>query len=71
MEWTTEVPTKMGYYWACVRADARDTGVYIVKVVHAFNELVATIPGKGYKQYLESFTHWMGPLDIPEAPKEG
>lgn len=73
MEWTTEQPTQLGYYWALNKRHERMTvGLSIVEVAeHAFMGQVKTMAyDLGQACELSDFSHWLGPLPVPELPNE-
>jgi hypothetical protein len=76
LEWTTEPPTQVGYYWV-YNKDIGRTWAFMVEV-HAVgaentklaNELVARDSFGRRDRPLSEFTHWLGPLPMPEPPTE-
>ena len=63
-EWTTEPPTQEGWYW--MRVDDEDP--QIVKVFYS--------PNRGKFIFTDEedhdvgcYSHWLGPLPVPELPK--
>lgn len=68
MKWTTTPPTVEGWYW--VIQDRVNPSPEIVKVSGAFahGKLYAEMGNSEYS--LELFTHWLGPLPVPEPPKD-
>ncbi len=70
MEWTTEPPTQTGLYWAFNEHMTID-GVDAVDVYGSNNSLLVAFElGDNYDtmQSLSRWTHWMGPLSVPEPP---
>ena len=67
MNWTTEKPTKHGYYWAYEKGDECDADIYIIYI----NENLLQI-GKclqlGVKSNLDDFSYFMGPIEVPKEP---
>ena len=61
-KWTTEPPTENGYYWA----KAIDFE-QIVDMVLIWGGTIRTIGGDEWGA--GDFTHWLGPLPVPEVPK--
>lgn len=61
LEWTTNQPTQEGWYWA----KHEDYGKSIVMVIKGEGSVACDL-----LLSLEGFTHWLGPLPEPEAPKE-
>jgi hypothetical protein len=71
MEWRTWKPVKPGLYWAYDESHP-DYRVSVVDV-YVFNDtLVGFELGDNYDmvQSLSNWTHWMGPLPVPDAPKK-
>lgn len=73
-KWTTTPPTEPGWYWATERH------VALPKIVFARH--VGTLDGGKGKPIFSidedgdihsvfEYTHWLGPLPVPEPPKEG
>jgi hypothetical protein len=74
MKWTTEAPTKPGWYWASFFDESdREWLTFMVFITHS---------GKVFDPELDDddefnkllpqdtiFTRWFGPLDQPEPPK--
>jgi hypothetical protein len=67
LEWTTTPPTKEGWYWAF---DARDSVRHVLMIEIApdgigyhLTAYTADIPHD-----IDSYTHWLGPLPIPDLP---
>jgi hypothetical protein len=71
-QWTAEPPTQEGWYWAKPKKDGglvspqKDPRKIVVWV-----NKDATIEVAGYDSWweTENFTHWLGPLPVPEMPK--
>ncbi len=70
-EWSTAPPTKAGWYWA--KDDPkRQTGarVHCVEVdAWGGDEFVAWVVACDSYIPVNYFTCWLGPIDVPEAPK--
>jgi hypothetical protein len=64
MNWTTERPKERGYYWAYEDLDPEDADVFLVYVK---DELHCILYHDEWP--LDSFSHWIGPLQKPEPPK--
>jgi len=65
LQWQTTPPTEPGWYWVAQRTnDPRVTQYY-------FNGRMWMNSPKDYEYfpYEEYFTHWLGPLPVPELPK--
>jgi len=56
LQWTTEPPTREGWYWASVDVVGIEARI-IVHYPYPSNENV------------DKITHWLGPLPIPELPR--
>lgn len=65
LKWTTETPTIEGWYWARTYVgvkekifvvEMRQTGIFITNAECPFPTSM--------------FTHWLGPLPVPEPPDE-
>lgn len=68
----TEKPTKEGYYWAILPGGGdyfKGTEPTTVKVVSDRGHLAAVIVGWECQVHLDSFSHWLGPLAVPELPE--
>jgi hypothetical protein len=66
--WTTEPPTVEGWYWAkWAERHKRDQIVYLQKDEKFARVLVI---GDTYSREVSDFTLWLGPLPVPEPPKE-
>jgi hypothetical protein len=65
-EWTTTPPTDDGRFWA----KWKDGKVDCVELSWslATNKLEAWVVGREYTYDLSDFSHWLGPLPVPEAP---
>ena len=71
-EWTTEPPTKDGWYWAYCKPgnDIVEDAPEIVTVTFA-GELGIIVESAGHDDWsdtFEVFTHWLGPIPEPEKP---
>jgi len=62
-EWTTTPPTDPGWYWAKNKYER----VSIVRLDFIHGPVVWSVGEDGYN-LPEQFTHWIGPLPIPEPP---
>lgn len=72
-KWTTEQPTRLGYYWALNKRHEKMTvGLAIVEVAeHVFmGQVKAMAYVLGQVCELSDFSHWLGPLPVPELPNE-
>lgn len=73
LQWTTEPPTEEGWYWVKNKyTGAHDIEpVYLVKVTHIENQVVWSIEiNGGSGEDFSYFSHWLGPLPVPEPPQE-
>ena len=66
LEWTTTPPTEPGYFWAQEQDDGR---VIVEAFRHTADGPLFVRSGWDTRDAFE-FTHWLGPLPPPEAPKE-
>lgn len=64
LSWTTEKPTQSGFYWA--RGFWRSEIIVIVRV--DVGEQWVELPGTEITDTFDSYTHWIGPLIIPNSP---
>lgn len=61
-EWTTETPKEDGWYWAKHKhADE-------IEIVRVEDGAVMEIFYDAWTD-INSFSHWLGPLPVPELPK--
>jgi hypothetical protein len=70
--WTTTPPTVEGWYWAKIKP-SKDTldftpDRYCVYVRHDVDAWEAWCIPFEYNLSLNYFTHWLGPLPLPEPP---
>lgn len=64
MKWSTEKPKKERYYWAY--GEKIDENPVLVKI----DKEADVAMGFNDELYLiENFSHFMGPLEIPEVPE--
>ena len=68
-EWTTTPPTELGWYWGFLsdrRLKIRIVLIYWIGGGYSIHK-----PGFLYdwEPDLKRFTHWLGPLSIPEPPQ--
>ena len=71
-EWVTTPPTEPGWYLACEKFDDGSDYIFIVYLDRSADE----IGGDGRRllvahdvdglHYLSDYTHWLGPLPVPE-----
>jgi hypothetical protein len=69
MQWTTTPPTEPGWYW--VRWNIpyiHDVEIVRVYREHQGDRLFVADIGEDAEFELAKFTHWLGPLPIPEPP---
>lgn len=66
MEWTTEQPTELGWYWVYDGFDFYMAELLRPELVESF-AFIISIDGKRYQ--VHSFTHFIGPLPEPELPE--
>jgi hypothetical protein len=69
MEWTTEQPTKEGWYWAF--GILKDWGgerevLLVVNVIPYNAPPYVQVDLENWS--IKEFTHWMGPLTTPPLP---
>jgi hypothetical protein len=65
LEWTTEPPTQDGWFWAIGPGNP-----VVVRVIEGNpSHFVGFINGVGGAYPVDYFSHWLGPLPIPEPPK--
>lgn len=68
-EWTTTPPTEEGWYWAVHALEGE-----IVAVKFVGGGLVTwggwNIDQTATSASVSDFTHWLGPLPVPEPPTE-
>jgi hypothetical protein len=64
LQWTTTPPTEEGLYFAYSQEDG-------VEIVHyrGRNQLDMAVMGIEWRYSLGGYTHWLGPLPVPEPPK--
>ena len=70
LKWTTEPPTQTGLY----RAIAKDNGMaYWVELTDLGNIGIFSVYyfGNNVMYSVSDFTHWLGPLPVPEPPENG
>lgn len=60
-KWTTEKPKANGWYWA--KQNSEDE----IEIVQVFEGEVATVFYDAWVD-ISSFSHWLGPLSVPESP---
>jgi len=63
-EWTTEPPTEEGWYWVKDGDTARIAEVFFASKT----TLLADLTDEEMPRVLSAFTHWLGPLPVPESP---
>jgi len=70
MGWTTETPTKPGYYW-CVQVGELRPGFNVVRVWHAGDDLPLVVDVAGVEDSYDMSqlpgALWCGPLLPPEG----
>lgn len=66
-EWTTTLPTVPGAYFAILANVPMIVRVYIGLFI---DELYAVQPGIETEFALSRFSHWLGPLPVPEPPEK-
>ena len=64
-KWTTKVPSQPGVYWAYAKG-YDETVLHVDVRFEDENALVVWVEDCKYP--LSEFTHWIGPLLIPEPP---
>jgi hypothetical protein len=64
--WTTTPPTEPGWYWAML---SKEYSILYPLVLVEFREGTIYTHGNEAPASFESFTHWLGPLPLPEPPK--
>lgn len=69
--WNTgPMPKLQGYFFATPK-DSRDWLCGIPEVVYVYFDGKWSVirPGESRGAYLNDFTHWLGPIVVPEAPE--
>lgn len=66
MQWTTDKPTIIGWYWIWDKKYKSDP--YIGRVIEYENKLLVFSGGGTWE--LNDFTYWIGPLEQPEPPTD-
>jgi hypothetical protein len=66
LSWTTEKPTKSGYYWAKIK-DKRCRPT--ITMIEIYGKDCYTMGDEVPVEEMNIFTHFMGPLAIPEMPQ--
>jgi hypothetical protein len=61
--WTTTPPTEPGWYWAWCEGDTAPVCLNIMITEGGIPLTLRTI------LVASEFTHWLGPLPVPEPPK--
>jgi hypothetical protein len=61
LDWTTDPPTEEGWYW--VQRIGNDS----IEIVQFWN-IGGTFQTTDFEG-VNGFTHWLGPLPVPEIPK--
>ena len=68
-EWKTEPPTQEGWYWA-----KTENGTYLFNLENNIgaDPLYFESTGMYWQEGMDTYkiTHWLGPLPVPEPPKE-
>jgi hypothetical protein len=69
--WSTDVPTTHGCYYAAVPVDRRSWATSGPEVVFLFFDGKYSVgrPGVGWARVTD-FSHWYGPLDLPNLPPD-
>ena len=72
LQWTTEPPTREGWYWA-INKDDREIWLYrVFRADHGGNDKPLEAWVDQYESMrLSDFSHWLGPLPVPAPPSEG
>jgi hypothetical protein len=70
IKWITAPPTEEGWYWAQWAQDVGNITCVEVSYSLATQELEVWVTAKEYTYELKDFTHWLGPLPVPEPPAE-
>lgn len=66
-QWTTEPPRVEGVFWAMRLGEP-----LIVEVFFSYKDkLMADLTDEELPRELSEFTHWLGPLPVPELPTKG
>lgn len=70
-DWTTEPPTEPGWYWATPRMVEgwEDISPQIAEVYKNLSDRLKVLFDGNDDFDLADFTHWLGPLPLPEPPK--
>lgn len=64
-EWTTTPPTVEGWYWVKPRYLDDSIEPYIVEAKQG----KAYVTGDDQPDDFDMFSHWLGPLPVPEPPQ--
>lgn len=77
MEWTTEKPTKPGYYWTCDTSMIRlgwPVRTEIIEVIDTLSDnerlLIVQMGNNDVHRDTDYYTHFIGPIEVPEPSKE-
>lgn len=65
MTWTTDKPTKMGWYWWREKYVGGKNPKYLVRVLEVEN-IDGVLGIRGYNKIRLMHGHWAGPLEPPE-----
>lgn len=69
-EWTTEPPTQEGWYWAAGEGLEIQLCNVVWNILDRDNaRFQAMQAGNNDMLEFSEFTHWLGPLPVPEIPK--
>jgi len=65
MEWTTEAPTKNGWFWGYERLDELTAEVFLLYVDVEFSKQCY---GERGHYDISDFQQWQGPVKLPQRP---
>jgi len=68
-DWTTEVPTEKGWYWAIENLEPGEADLFLVRFDGTPKLFTRFHPGNEFE--VDFFSHWMGPLKIPTEVPDG
>ena len=70
-QWTVEKPIEAGYYWAYGNLGPCDADVYMVRIrEYDLKYKTCFINGDVQSFHFDHFSHFMGPMKIPDTPQE-
>ena len=69
LEWSTTPPTVPGWYWAKLNDESYNNGNEKIQVVLVNKGGLVLMVEDDSPNITLAFSHWLGPLPIPEPPK--